>query len=284
MTTFPMVSIPETEMRKVRSAAVGQEYCISIALPPSYRDQPNKSYPVIYLLDANLYFGMVTEMVRAMNFRVPFCDELPDALIVGIGYPVSGSLPDIFDQFIQLRTRDLLPAVDEDAEKAMRELFPRLDRVESGGGGHFLQFIHQELIPMIDAAYRTNPTDRTLMGHSWGGLFVLYALFQLPELFQRYVVVSPDIPFSNGFIRHNEREYAARHESLPVQLYFAFGEQELNDYNVPHIEAFVNAIKQQNYSGFQFMYQIIAHCKHCGVVAPAFQAGLSKVFDKTLQT
>jgi hypothetical protein len=36
---------------------------------------------VIYVLDANLYFGLVVDMVRAMNIRVDFCNELPDAVV-----------------------------------------------------------------------------------------------------------------------------------------------------------------------------------------------------------
>ncbi len=62
-----------------------------------------KPYPVIYVLDANLYFAMVVDMVRYMNIRLPFCNELPDALIVGIRYPVSGSPMDQLHQVMHLR-------------------------------------------------------------------------------------------------------------------------------------------------------------------------------------
>jgi hypothetical protein len=41
-------------------------------------------------------------MVRAMNIRVDFCNELPDAFIVGIGYPVTGSLGEMLHQVMHL--------------------------------------------------------------------------------------------------------------------------------------------------------------------------------------
>ncbi len=61
----------------------------------------------------------------------------------------------------------------------------------SGGGPAFLDFLEHELIPFIDRTYRTNTSDRGLLGHSMGGLFALYALEQRPALFQRIVAASP---------------------------------------------------------------------------------------------
>ncbi|MBK8022010.1 MAG: alpha/beta hydrolase [Chloroflexi bacterium] len=246
---------------------------------PHVHDQPDHTYPVIYLLDADWYFGLVTELVRMMNTRVPFCDELPDALIVGIGYPVRGSVRDINNQVIRLRTRDLLPIQDPSSEQAIQEFFPGLDRVESGGGAGFMRFIEDELIPTIDEMYRTDQRDRTLMGHSWGGTFALYALFMGGELFRRFVVVSPDLPMGDGYIERCERDYAARHTRLPANLYIAYAEYELNEWHLPHIRPFMDALQSRRYSGLRFFYQTFSGCRHCGVVAPAFQSGLWNVFE-----
>lgn len=82
-----------------------------------------------------------------MNVRVSFCNELPDAIIVGIGYLVSGSLAAVHTQVMHLRMRDFLPEASEWGEKSMQEHFPIPNHVGSGGAAHFLQFIHQELDP-----------------------------------------------------------------------------------------------------------------------------------------
>ena len=115
MAHFPLATIPATEVRLLQSTAVDQEYLVSVALPFNYAEHPDKTYPVIYVLDANLFFGMVVEMVRVMNVRVPFCNELPDAIIIGIGYPVSGSLAESHAQVMHLRMRDFLPVRSEGA-------------------------------------------------------------------------------------------------------------------------------------------------------------------------
>ncbi len=145
MTNLPLATIPGTEVHMLHSTVANQDYLISVALPFGYDEHPNKRYPVLYVLDGNLYFGMVVDMVRAMNIRVPFCNELPDAFIVGIGYPVTGSLTERLHQVMHLRMRDLDPNRDEGGDQFMQEYFPVPNPLASGGGAHFLQFIHQEL-------------------------------------------------------------------------------------------------------------------------------------------
>lgn len=278
MNTLPLAIIPDTEVRTFQSSFAQQEYRISVALPFHYRERAEKTYPVIYVLDANLYFGMAVEMARAMNVRVPFCNELPDAIIVGIGYPVNGTLAQSHAQVMHLRMRDFLPRRDEEAEKFIQEMFPLSNRVISGGAPQFLQFIQRELIPLIESAYRVDANDRTLLGHSWGGLFALFALFQQPELFQRYVVVSPDLPFGNGLLLDAEKNFAGEHDNLAVRLYVAYGDAELNDYELPFFEPFMRNLSGRNYADLKLTQQIFSNCKHCAVVAPAFQAGLTAVF------
>ena len=271
MMTFPLATIPATEVRALQSAVVDQEYLISVALPFHYAAHPDTTYPVIYVLDANLYFGMVVDMVRAMNIRVPFCNELPDALIVGIGYHVTGSLAESLHQVMHLRQRDLGPGRNEEGDQFMQEYFRVPNPLASGGGARFLQFIQQELIPLIESEYRADPADRTLMGHSSGGYFSLYTLFQQPHLFQRYVVATAT------FNVDEEQNYADHHDSLPVRLHLVtegMWEADRDRHN-----AFVTLLESRRYADLRLTHQIIANCTHCAVVPPAFQTGLVAVFS-----
>ncbi len=271
MASLPLSSIPATEVRTLQSSAVGQEYLISVALPFHYHERTER-YPVIYVLDANLHFGMVVDMVRVMNYRIPFCNELPDAIIVGIGYPVVGSLAEIHNQVMHLRMRDFLSEANEWGEKFMKENFPIAYHVDAAGADRFLQFIHQELAPLIESEYRVDTADRTLLGHSWGGNFAFHALFHQPHLFQRYVVLSPGLPFDT------EKKYSQEHESLPVNIYLAYGEKELDEEGLSNFKSFILILEDRRYAGFKLTHQIIPKCTHCAVVAPAYQAGLVAVF------
>jgi len=56
----------------------------------------------------------------------------------------------------------------------------------------FLQFLQEELIPDIEANYRTDPAARTLMGTSLCGDFSLYSLFHAADTFANIIASSPD--------------------------------------------------------------------------------------------
>ena len=77
-TPFPRVTIPNTEVRMVSSSNVGQEYEILVALPYGHTDA-DRSYPVLYVLDANWTFGLITDTIRLLQLG----DELPEMVIVG---------------------------------------------------------------------------------------------------------------------------------------------------------------------------------------------------------
>jgi len=278
MNNFPLVTIPGTEVRIFQSAFVNQEYLISVALPFHYAENPDKTYPVIYVLDANTNFGLVVEMARMLSIRVPFCRPFPDAIIVGIGYPATGSLVEVYAQVMHLRMRDFLPTRDEGAEGFIQDVFPVQSHIASGGAHRFLQFINQELLPWVDANYRVDVADKTLMGFSWGGEFALYTLFHQPRLFQRYIVGSPDLPHGNGAILDYEQTYAQHQNTLPVRLYLAYGEPEVNEYERPFLERFLAALESRRYAGFQLTYQTIPNCDHCAAIAPVFLGGLVAVF------
>jgi hypothetical protein len=95
----PRVSIPNTEVRHIRSSIVGDEFQLSIALPTNYHST-DTTYPVLYLTDANLFFAAATQIARMMQLF----HTVPEVIIVGIGYP-----SDSISNWLALRSRDLTP-------------------------------------------------------------------------------------------------------------------------------------------------------------------------------
>jgi len=81
-TQHRLVTIPNTGVRFVSSDIVGDQFKIWVALPKNYADT-TKRYPVVYLLDANIFFGLVTDTARLLQYG----EEIPEIVIVGIGYP-----------------------------------------------------------------------------------------------------------------------------------------------------------------------------------------------------
>src|SRR3569623_1500972 len=163
--------MPRSEVRDVTSKA-GATYRVYIAWPEA--PPPPGGYPVLYLLDGDESFAVTAE---AANRFAPYWGLEP-GIVVAIGYP-SGSR----------RTLDYPPAGGPE---------PALPPgTKAGGADAFLTFLGDELIPAIDAEYRIDPSRRTLMGYSLGGLFTLHALFHRPDLFAHYVAASPSIWYAD---------------------------------------------------------------------------------------
>lgn len=163
--------VPYTESMIISSPVNEQDYLIFVRLPRSYDSDSDETYPVLYLSDPHASFGTIT----GQTWLLPIIDELPEIIVVGVGYPAMqelGSDRDFYalNEIDRLRVRDLLPS-----EQAAT----------------FLEFLTETLVPYIDSNYRTDPQDRAIMGHSAGAEFVLYALFNAPGTFHRFVASSP---------------------------------------------------------------------------------------------
>lgn len=275
MKDFQLATIPATNTHLVRASNIDQEFLISIALPYHYAEHTDKTYPVIYILDGNWYFGMVVDMVRVMNIRVPFCNELPDAIIVAIGYPNRESLDETQLQILHRRSRDFTLTRDVDSENWMRSTFPTDDPIPTGGGENFLEFIKNELIPLIESEYRADAKDRILLGHSLGGFFALHTALKYPNLFNRYVVVSPALN------PKREKHLSSSETMLPVRMYLAVGSSELEpgEEGDTQFHRLVELLKKRLSSEVKLAEQIFPNLTHCAVVAPAFQAGLVSVMS-----
>jgi hypothetical protein len=66
-----------------------------------------------------------------------------------------------------------------------------------GGADNFVQFFRKELIPYIDNNYKTEPY-RVIVGHSYGGVFVMHALLKDPGLFDGYIAIDPSFWYKNN--------------------------------------------------------------------------------------
>ncbi len=273
MSSLPLATIPATEARIVKARAIDQEYVISVALPYHYDENPDKTYPVIYVLDGSWYFGMVVDMVRIMNFRVSFCDELPDAIVVGIGYPNGKTLIEKQAQACHRRLRDFNPLRNEESEAWHYATFPLNETIRSGGGEQFLAFVKDELLPLIESEYRADPTNRCLLGHSSGGKFALYALFTFPTLFQKYVIASPAESYET------EPWFTENTVNLSARIYLSSADRELEyeEHGVERFQRLARVLTSKMVGEHQLIEQMFVNNTHCAVAAPAFQAGLVAV-------
>lgn len=182
-------------------------FALFIRLPTGYRPQGRRRYPVVVLLDGNVYADQVG---AALHRRSP----RETAILVGVGRRTLLQQ----DSLRQLDyTYPVAPAADS---------MPR-----SGGGRAFLSFVERELIPYLDRTYRTDTTQRTLMGHSLGGYFTLFALVEALKTrrytFSTYVAASPTLLYDQEYLLHELAQLTPPPLPYPLSVYLTSGTQEL---------------------------------------------------------
>jgi uncharacterized protein len=284
MTSEPDILLA-SEVRVMDSKHTGRAYRITISLPLGYASSPNEDWPfnntpakwpVVYVLDGNWYASMVTGIIRPMCW----CGCASDAIVVGIGYAEGKDAMEAFRESFTRRDFDLTPVRDESVEKSMQESHKR--PVPNGGASVFHQFIKHELMPMIESEYRADPARRILVGHSYGGLFGLFGLFETPDLFETLIIGSPTLSYGNRYTFQREEIFAKEHTALPVNMYLYVGEHEesLEDTTMTDTLRLAAILQSRKYEGFSLVKHVFLDQNHCEVAAPGFQWGLKHALKK----
>ncbi|SJL82490.1 alpha/beta hydrolase [Vibrio palustris] len=146
----------------------------SVHLPANYAEHPGQHYPVVYLLDGESRMLQVAGIVEA--FQSKLSAQTPEMIIVGIHNTD--------------RMRDYTPTHYEKLPNGEQAPW----REHTGGGRRFIDYMTQELMPIIDKNYRTAKPN-VLIGHSLGGLLTLDALAAHDDFFQGFIAIDPSLWF-----------------------------------------------------------------------------------------
>jgi predicted alpha/beta superfamily hydrolase len=211
------VQLPTVEAFVIESSHVGDRLEVSVALPPGC-SQGSDPLPAVYVLDPvfNFQTTMAATAWLATASRLAG-GGFPPTIVVGVGYPT-----DDLGAIVARRARDLTPTVGRAPEGLSLPPFP----LGLGGAARFLDALAGEVMPQVEARHPADPADRTLVGHSFGGLFALFTLFGRPAAFRRYLVVSPSIWWDDRVILVHEQGWADEHADLPARVFVAVGRDE----------------------------------------------------------
>ncbi len=151
---------------------------IWIYLPPGH-DQDSIRYPVLYMLDGD---NMFNDIVSGGN---------------------EWQVDEVIDQAIAKGRRGaIVVAIDDAGENRNTEYKPFDPETEKPSEGTLLlDYISQELKPIIDRKYKTLPEkENTLIaGCSLGGIMALYALTEYQDVFGSAALFSPSLWVSKRF-------------------------------------------------------------------------------------
>lgn len=243
------VVLSNTEKREITSKKIGQTYELFVSLPAEYATS-GKRYPVLYVLD-----GWHFPLMAYLQDNNVFSKRMPPVIIVNVSH---GDLE--FTKLAPLRSRDFRPtAVNE--------------RPGSGGAAAFLDFFENELMPLIDRTYRTDITDRGLLGHSAGGVFAIYALEERPSLFQRIVAASPALKPSPELLSAEK----LKNIKSPVRLDLSAGDEE--NTIAPGTRKFYELLNEIKSPDLEYRLTVYKGENHNSVRLSSFPAGLYWVYQ-----
>jgi uncharacterized protein len=268
--TYPQVKLANTELRPLHSNITNRDYLLYIGYPDSYKDHPERSYPVVYVTDAYWSFAKMYGIGSSLWY-----DKLvPEYILMGIGYAGEN--------------------VDYNRER-MFELSPSRQNYgwtsamtcPMGGSRLFLDAIKTEIIPTIEKVTRADTTFRALYGASMGGLFSLFAMYEEPGLFDGVIAVSPVVEWDYCWLFHREAELRAKavgddykgHYTIPTRLYMTVGGVEDRPF-IANIKAFNEIIGDSTYTGFDYAFRVIDGEGHASNNAESFTRGIRFVFKK----
>lgn len=247
----------------LRSEVLNEDRTFCVSLPPSYNNDKlaKASYPVIWLIDGQMYFQSVVAVQQFLNRGL--YARVPEAIVVGI--------------YNTNRSRDLTPTRGYVIHKG--------DTIysESGGADQFIQFITNELRPYIQKNFRTNGYN-VLVGHSFGGLFTLHALINHTQQFNAYVALDPSLWWNNRatFNELNRKWSQANFKNINLFVAMAHNENEVGD-ELQHsalIRRFcTETLPLESSSGLRRQWRYYANEDHGTIVMPAVFDAMRWLYD-----
>lgn len=196
----PSDPIPEHEVFTVQSKQLDEERTINVWIPADYKTS-STPLPVMYMADD----GVKEDFPHIANTLAQLMrdNKIKPLLLVGIENTE--------------RRRDLTGTTEVAAD---REVAPVV-----GGSEKFRAFIAEELFPEIDKRYKTT-NEKSIIGESLSGLFVMETFFLAPEMFDHYIAFDPSLWWNNHYLVRTAREHLEKFPSTEKRVWFASSNTE----------------------------------------------------------
>ena len=229
----------------VRSKYLDTTRLIRIAFPKDY-DQ-SRVYPVIYTLDGDYLFEMLTGYIQFKSYW----NYIPHCILVAVPH-------------FENRSRDL-------------NVSYHLDKGISGD--KFFQFFSEELVAWVDSNYNTS-SFRSVVGHSFSGYFATQLLIHKAQLFQGFILFSPAIyedvlPILKARIAEG---FEKKH-----YMYLSTADNDLRGH-IPLINNTKKILEPMQNTNFELYYDLIPNARHSSMIPKAMDNALDFLFKDYTET
>ena len=199
--------VPQHDTLMLPSRALGEARRINAHTPASYATSDTARFPVLYMPDGGLDEDF-PHVVNTVDSLIALGAIRP---VIVVGVPNTN------------RRRDLTGPTRVKTDSAIA---PHI-----GGSADFRRFWRDELVPVIDAHYRTT-SERALVGESLAGLFIVETFLREPALFDHYIAFDPSLWWNHGSLVDSATVLLAAAKGSPSQhrtLYVAASRDDIGN-------------------------------------------------------
>ncbi len=236
-----------TLQKKYESYELNEVRDISIHLPKSYSKDSISNFPLAIVLDGHKLFDLYVGTSSYYSYH----DSAPEQIVVGIDME---------------NTRIKDTGYDVTTSKLT------LESVK------FYRFLRDELIPFIEATYRTSPF-LTIVGENLTANFITHFLKEKNAIFNAYICLNPTLSIDiNSQIQSYKIENL---ENIDNTFYFYLTGNPFNkDEKSKKIRNFGNFMKSTNIENFNVVFDELSNSpSFTSVNGEAMSRAFAKVFE-----
>ena len=241
-----------------------------VQLPESYDQESKQLYPVVYVLDGGVHLKTVATVLSYY-----WGGFMPEMIIVGISN-------------WENRTRDLTTSEVQTRHGATYNQ-------ETGGAENFTLFIEKELIPHIETNYPATGY-RTLIGHSYAGLFAINMLINHSGTFDNYIAIDPSLDWDDQKLLKQSKDLLSTENYKGKSLFMSLGGQlhmQNSDITIENVMQdsseytlfarsnieFSNSVKKNESNGLNYQWKFYEQDLHGTISLPSILDGLIFLFN-----
>ena len=225
-----------------RSRFLRNERDLVVYLPPGYREQPQRRFPVLYLHDGQNLFDGATSFIPGMDWHVG--QTADDLILRGAVQPL------------------IIVGIYNLGKVRIHEYTPtKAPRLGGGRADRYAKFLMQEVMPFVQQEYRVLEGARFtgMGGSSLGGLLTLYLGLKHSQIFGQLAALSPSVWWNQRVIH---RFAAAAPVEPRPRIWLDIGTKE-GPRIVHDVEQFRDILLQKGWQlGGDLHYQRVVGAEH----------------------
>jgi len=226
---------------------------IQINIPKEYYKNTEK-FDVLYVLDGE----WATSLTKTVYEFLGYAEFIPKNIIIV-------SIPNNYKDGVNMRRRDFTPVRIK-------------NQPISKGVINFHNFLKDELIPLINKKYSTNPQSNILYGSSLGGLFTIYSYLIEPALFKSYISIEPVLRLGDNYI--NKVAVTKVDQNIDSKNRLWISSRDGKDFDEMGISKFKSILNSDAPKNLAWKVNTYQNETHFSVIWKGLYDGLKFIYDE----